>query len=84
MVKPGWKTTEFWVNLGIQLLGIAVITGLYDPKVGAEVTSQLGPMVTGVVDIGKDASAFIAMAISGFGYSKSRAVAKANGSVVKE
>lgn len=28
--KPGYKTTEFWTMMGIQLLGLANLTGIWD------------------------------------------------------
>ncbi len=30
MMKPGWKTTEFWLSLAAVLLGAAVASGLLD------------------------------------------------------
>jgi hypothetical protein len=30
MIKPGYKTTEFWATMGVYLGGILNITGLWD------------------------------------------------------
>lgn len=75
-MKPGWQTTEFWVTLVIQLMGILVLTGVYDPQIAGEVNSELGAKVDLVMTSYKDIAAFIAMAVSGFGYSRSRGEAK--------
>ena len=30
-MKDGWKTSEFWVTLIVQITGILVLTGVIDP-----------------------------------------------------
>lgn len=83
-MRPGWQTTEFWVTIVIQLFSIVTIAGIYDPKISADVTAALPVKVQDALDIinaaiayGKDIAAFVAMAVSGFGYSKARAITKA-------
>jgi|GEM_PF-1085520 len=75
-MKPGWKTTEFWLGAVIpQLLGLAVITGVVTPdqqvvvQEGAEVVAESGSAIWG---------AAINIA-SAFGYALSRGIAKLKG-----
>lgn len=64
--KPGYKTTEFWVTLVIQFIGIAVLFGWITPE-------QRDTLVQAV----QQGAAAIAMALSAFGYAVSRGKAKA-------
>jgi hypothetical protein len=75
-MKPGWKTTEFWLGAVIpQLLGLAVMTGVISSEQqkvvqdGAEVLAESGTQVYGV---------YLSMA-SAFGYAVSRGIAKMKG-----
>jgi hypothetical protein len=64
-MKPGWQTTEFWVTIGCQGIGILVTTGVITPDQSSALTEaamQLGGIV--------------AMVGSAFGYSVSRGKAK--------
>lgn len=64
--KPGYKTTEFWVTLVIQVIGIAVLFGWITPE-------QRDTLVQAV----QQGAAAIAMALSAFGYAVARGKAKA-------
>lgn len=64
-MKPGYKTTEFWVTVFCQLAGIAATTGAFTPAQADAVTSAI-PQMGGLV----------AMLVSAFGYSISRGNAK--------
>ena len=72
-MKPGWKTTEFWIaGLAPQLLGILVLTGVIGPEQqvlvqdGIEVAANAGVELWGAL-----------INIAGaFGYAVSRGLAK--------
>lgn len=44
-MKPGYKTTEFWMTLGTQVLTIAVILGV----VPSDDIDMLGKAIAGVI-----------------------------------
>jgi len=64
-MKPGYKTTEFWVTLLIQILGILVLFGVITPE-------QKGTLSEAI----QQGAAAVAMALSAFGYSVARGQAK--------
>lgn len=64
-VKPGYMTTEFWVTIIVQVVGLAAAAGYITPDqsgVLSDATVQLGGIVT--------------MVAAAFGYSLSRGLAK--------
>ena len=64
-VKPGWKTTEFWLSLIAGAVGVAAAIGKITPEQGSALTDaliQLGGIVAAVA--------------AAFGYSISRGQAK--------
>jgi hypothetical protein len=61
MVKPGYKTTEFWVTIIIQILGILMVTGTITPE-QSDVLGQSAVQLGGI----------IAAVAAAFGYSLSR------------
>jgi hypothetical protein len=63
-MKPGYKTTEFWLAAGATICGLLFASG---------VISEDG---SGAVE---KAVAFIAAALASFGYSQARGAAKAAG-----
>ena len=65
MQRPGWQTTEFWVALVVQLVGIAALAGWITPEQQSAL-AQAGSQIGGA----------IAMAAASFGYSFSRASVK--------
>lgn len=64
-MKAGYRTTEFWIALASQVLGILVILGVITPE-------QQGAVVEGLNQIIGAAL----MVASSFGYSISRGMAK--------
>lgn len=64
-MKPGYKTTEFWVTIAVQIVGILTTTGMFTPE-------QAGAITDAVIQIG----GLVAMIASAFGYSLSRGSAK--------
>ena len=60
-IKSGWKTTEFWCQTIVALLGILYAAGLIAPE-GAGTADKI--------------AAFAASALASFGYSLSRGLAK--------
>lgn len=66
-MKPGFKTTEFWVTIFLQLVGMLATLGLFTPDQADAVTTAI-PQIGGVVT----------MLGSAFGYQLSRGSAKKN------
>lgn len=68
IVKPGVKTTEFWITLIVQLCGILSISGVITPNQGQVIqdTAQQIPQVTGCF---QQIGGMIMMLGSAFGYS---------------
>ena len=66
-LKPGWKTTEFWVALISQILGLLVVLGVITPEQQNTLNQAATQVAGGVV-----------MAASAFGYCISRGQAKSN------
>ena len=65
IMKPGWKTSEFWVTVAVQFAGILATMGVFTPD-------QSDAMTEAITQIG----GIVAMLASAFGYSISRGVAK--------
>ena len=72
VVKPGWKTTEFWAKFVPQLLGIAVLFGWVEPNSAAAMSEGFGQMLGGAM-----------LAFPEVAYSISRGVAKHNAPVTQ-
>jgi len=64
-LKPGYKTTEFWVTLITQILGIVALFGKFTPEQATALTSAM-IQIAGAVST----------AAASFGYSLSRGRAK--------
>jgi len=64
-MRPGYRTTEFWVTVAIQIIGILATTDVLTPEKADSVTRAV-TQIGGVV----------AMVASAFGYSISRGMAK--------
>jgi hypothetical protein len=64
-VKSGWKTTEFWRGIVIEVIGLLAVLGVFTPD-QADVTTQAATQLSGLV----------AMVASVFGYQISRGNAK--------
>jgi len=64
-VKPGWQTTEFWVTLIVQLVGLVAALGYIVPE-QASALSQAAVQIGGA----------ISMVAAAFGYNLSRGMAK--------
>jgi hypothetical protein len=67
-MKPGHKTTEFWVTLGSQILGMLALFGVFTPEQSSAL-SQAVPQIGGLITV----------VLGAFGYSLSRGSAKRNG-----
>jgi hypothetical protein len=67
-MKPGYKTTEFWLAIASQLLGILVVLGVITPEQQDAFAGALQHIAGAIMMVG-----------SGFGYSLSRGIAKRNG-----
>jgi len=64
-MKKGWKTTEFWMALSAQVLGILILTGVVTPDQGQVLGDASGQIIGGVMAV-----------ISGGSYAISRGLAK--------
>jgi len=66
-VKPGYKTTEFWLALFAQLLGLLVLIGKLTPEQQSALMAAAEKLAAAIV-----------MGASAFGYTLSRGIAKKN------
>tara|TARA_Y100000593_G_scaffold95087_1_gene199426 strand:+ start:37199 stop:37408 length:210 start_codon:yes stop_codon:yes gene_type:complete len=60
-IKPGWKTTEFWLTLGTVLASLLWGADVLDPDAGGTVNKVFG---------------FVVAALGAVGYTVSRGLAK--------
>ena len=74
-MKPGIKTTEFWMSLIPAVVGLLLALGVVTPEQGDIITGQSGEIVAAVDKI---IGAVMTIVVA-LGYAKSRGVAK-NGS----
>lgn len=65
--KPGLQTTEFWVTIGTQVVGILAALGTFTSAQSAQALAALEPTV-----------GLIMMVVSAIGYAVSRGIAKKN------
>ncbi|KMY67133.1 hypothetical protein AAU61_14500 [Desulfocarbo indianensis] len=72
MSKPGIKTTEFWVTVMVQVVGVVAALGLVPPE-------QSDVLVKAVTQVG----GIVAMLASAFAYNKSRGQVKASENYAK-
>lgn len=70
--KPGWQTTEFWLTLATQVVGILLLVGVISPE-QSQVLNEAMPQIAGGVG---ELIGGIMMAAGAFGYSRSRGEAK--------
>lgn len=71
-MKQGYKTTEFWVTLVSQVVGILLLTGVVTP----EQSEVLGIAAGKGGGIANEVIGIITMVGSAFGYNVSRGLAK--------
>ena len=64
-MKPGHKTTEFWVTIFIQIVGLVAALGYLTPE-------QSSTIVEAITQLG----GIVAMVAAQFGYNLSRGTAK--------
>ena len=67
-MKPGIKTTEFWVSVVAAFIGFLATTGMFTPD-------QADALTSAIIQLG----GIVGMVGSAFGYSLSRGTAKKNG-----
>tara|TARA_B100000700_G_C14536269_1_gene619896 strand:- start:117 stop:320 length:204 start_codon:yes stop_codon:yes gene_type:complete len=60
-VKPGWKTTEFWISVIVAVCSLAWGAGVVDPEGASNADKVFG---------------FVCSAMAALGYSVSRGLAK--------
>jgi len=66
VLKPGYKTTEFYISIVAQLFGIASLVGWFDLDPSGQISNTF-LQISGVITLGA----------TSIGYSYSRAKAKA-------
>lgn len=66
-MKPGYRTTEFWLALGTQVLALLVVLGVITPEQQDALGTSWQQIVGAVV-----------MAVNAVGYAISRGLAKRN------
>lgn len=66
-IKPGYKTTEFWIALISQITGTLVLWNI----IGSEQSGLIYQIIENI-------SALMAIGISGYSYSKSRSEVKSS------
>ena len=71
-MKSGYRTTEFWVTLVSQVVGILLLTGVVTP----EQSEVLGIAAGKGGGIANEVIGIITMVGSAFGYNVSRGLAK--------
>ena len=64
-MKPGWKTTEFWLTLITQILGLLQLTGVIKPEEAGPLSQGTGQIIGGLMTVGP-----------AIGYAVSRGIAK--------
>lgn len=64
-MKPGWKTTEFWLTLLAQVLPILVITGLLTAE-------EIETLNQAIVEVSKAVSALLIALVPLWKYIESR------------
>ena len=64
-MKAGWKTTEFWITVAVQIIGLLSLAGIF--------TSEQAEQW---VKMAETAGALVGMAIANAGYALSRSQAK--------
>ena len=60
-MKPGYKTTEFWFTLILQIIGVLVMLDVFTPEQQSALETMIGALIN---------------VLSAFGYSLSRGLAK--------
>ena len=51
-VKPGWKTTEFWVTLVVTLCSLLWGANVLDPEGAGTASKVFGMLVSGLAAVG--------------------------------
>jgi len=77
-MKPGFLTSEFWVTVGINIVGLLALFGVFTPEQSAMMNADLPQMGELVNKIIVDVSAFAAMIVSAYKYITGRAEVKKN------
>lgn len=75
-MKDGWKTSEFWLTLAVQVTGILVLTGVLSPEQSVALNDALGQSWAFIADTITRGGAIIGIIVTAFGYNKGRAELK--------
>ena len=67
-MKPGYKTTEFWVTMATNIAGVLVALGVISPQSSSPLVEAVGKVAGGII-----------LGLSTLGYGLSRGKAKGGG-----
>lgn len=59
-IKPGYKTTEFWISLAANVVALLVIMGIVTPESQADLVEATSRIVEGVFAVITSVTAIIA------------------------
>ena len=57
-VKPGYQTTEFWVTIISQIIGVLAVMGVVSPTGATQLIKSISDIVGGLVAIIRQLSIF--------------------------
>ena len=75
-IRPGYRSTEFWVTVGVQVVGILALFGIFTPEQVKDLGSQLPEVGTLIKEIITDVTALGAMVITAYRYITGRSDVK--------
>lgn len=75
-VKPGFKSTEFWVTVSVQVVAILALFGLFTPEQVKDLGAQLPEMGTLIDEVITKVTALGAMVITAYRYITGRSAVK--------
>ena len=75
-VKPGIKSTEFWVTVGVQAVAMLALFGVFTPEQVKDLGGQLPEMGTLINEIVTKITALGAMVITAYRYITGRSAVK--------
>ena len=85
-MKAGGKTTEFYFNAGIALVGLLASTGLISPTLSdtlTDVSPDLQAVINQILDLGIRGVGLITSLFAGKNYTASRVAIKRIGAIKK-
>lgn len=75
-IKPGFKTSEFWVTVGVQVVAMLALFGIFTPEQVKDLGVQLPEIGTLVNEVITKITALGAMVITAYRYITGRSAVK--------